>query len=89
MTVISYKILSVNTRNVIGSRVRLARKTIKPPVTQSELVARLQTMGISIDQSTLSKIENGQRPVTDVEVAAFSKALKVPIGSLFEDIYSS
>jgi transcriptional regulator with XRE-family HTH domain len=30
-----------------------------------------------IDQSTLSKIENGQRPVTDLEVAALAKALKV------------
>jgi transcriptional regulator with XRE-family HTH domain len=30
-----------------------------------------------MDQSTLSKIENGQRPVTDIELVALAKALKV------------
>lgn len=62
------------------------RKAAKPPITQLELVARLQTLGVVLDQSGLSKIENGQRPVTDIEVVAFSKALSAPIGTLFEDI---
>ena len=68
---------------------RWARKATKPPITQLELVARLQTLGLSIDQSTLSKIESGQRPVTDIELAAFSEALKIPIGSLFGDTNNS
>lgn len=76
----------MNKKNVIGSRVREIRKAANPPVTQLELVARLQTLGVLIDQSGLSKIENGQRPVTDIEVSAFTKALKVSIGALFEDI---
>jgi len=32
---------------------------------------------MNIDQSGLSKIENGQRPVTDIEVVALAKALKI------------
>lgn len=48
-----------------------------PPITQTDLIARLQLSGILIDQSTLSKIENQQRPVTDIEVVALAKALKV------------
>ena len=48
-----------------------------PPITQTDLIARLQVSGILIDQSTLSKIENQQRPVTDIEVVALAKALKV------------
>jgi transcriptional regulator with XRE-family HTH domain len=67
----------VNARNIVGKRVYQARKSAVPPVTQSDLIARLQVSGIIIDQSTLSKIENGQRPVTDIEVIALSKALKV------------
>jgi hypothetical protein len=43
----------------------------------NELVARLQLQGIKIDQVTLSKIENGTRPVFDYEVVALVKALKV------------
>ena len=72
----------MNRRNLIGERVRQARKNAKPPVTQLELVARLQVAGIRIDQSGLSKLESGHRPVTDVEVVALAKALKVEVGWL-------
>ena len=74
---ISYIILLVVKRNIVGIRVRQARKAAKPPITQSDLIARLQLSDIVIDQSGLSKIENGQRPVTDIEVVALAKALKV------------
>jgi transcriptional regulator with XRE-family HTH domain len=67
----------VNTRNIVGKRVYQARKKATPPITQTDLIARLQLSGIMMDQSTLSKIENGQRPVTDIEIIALSKALKV------------
>jgi len=49
----------------------------KPPITQIDLVARLQIMGLKVDQSTVSKIEKGVRPVLDVEVVALAKALRV------------
>lgn len=74
---ISSIILLVEKRNIVGIRVRQARKAAKPPVTQSDLIARLQLLDMNIDQSGLSKIENGQRPVSDMEVVALAKALKV------------
>ncbi|MQY69426.1 MAG: helix-turn-helix domain-containing protein [Firmicutes bacterium] len=74
---ISSIILLVEKRNIVGIRVRQARKAAKPSITQSDLIARLQLLDMSIDQSGLSKIENGQRPVTDIEVFALAKALKV------------
>lgn len=64
-------------RNVVGLRIRQARKKAKPPVTQLDLIARLQLLGLKMDQSTLSKIENGTRPVSDLEVLALAQALKV------------
>jgi len=64
-------------RNVVGPRVRQARKLATPPVSQLELAARLQLMGLRIDQSAISKIEQGSRPVLDLEVVALSKTLKV------------
>jgi len=69
-------------KNIVGERVKLARKNAKPPITQIELVARLQTAGVRIDQSGLSKLENGTRPVTDREVVQIAKALKVDVGWL-------
>ena len=64
-------------RNIIGRRVREARKAAKPPITQLDLIARLQLQGIMMDQSGLSKIETGKRPVSDFEVLAFARALNV------------
>jgi transcriptional regulator with XRE-family HTH domain len=73
--------------NIVGTQVRQARINAKPRITQSELVARLQSQGLSIDQSGLSKIEHGQRPVSDIEVVALSRALKVSILWLFNEAH--
>ena len=70
-------------KNLVGERIRDVRRKSKPPVTQLDLVARLGLQGLIIDQSALSKIENGQRPVSDLEVSAFAKALKVPVSQLY------
>jgi len=50
-----------------------------------ELAARLQLLGITIDRSAIAKLETGRRPVSDIEVAAIAKVLKVPIPWLFEE----
>lgn len=44
----------------------------------------MQVLGMKIDQSGLSKLENGQRPVTDLELRALAEALKVPAAWLLE-----
>ena len=75
-------------RNVVGKRVREARKQAKPPITQKDLVARLQVLGLKVDQSTISKIEQGIRPVFDFEVVALAKALKVSSAWLLEEANS-
>jgi len=75
----------VGSRNVIGARVREARKSAKPTITQTDLVARLQLLGMMIDQSGISKIEGGQRPVSDIEVIALAKALRVSVAWLLEE----
>jgi len=81
--------LSVENKNIIGVNVRRARKAAKPVVTQKELVARLQVLGITIDQSGLSKIENGQRSVSDIEVVALAEALKISPLSLLQKVDAS
>lgn len=62
-----------------------ARRTAKPPVTQLELIARLQVQGMEIEQPALSKLEHGLRPVTDIEVLALAKALKVSAAWLLNE----
>ncbi|MFA5054550.1 MAG: helix-turn-helix domain-containing protein [Dehalococcoidia bacterium] len=48
-----------------------------PKISQIDLVARLQVLGLKIEQSAISKIENGQRPVLDTELSLIAKALGV------------
>ncbi len=69
-------------RNIVGPRVREARRKAKPPLTQGELAARLQVMGLKIEQAAISKIERGQRPVMDSEAVALAQALEVSVGWL-------
>ena len=76
-------------RNIVGPRVRQARRMAKPRITQIELAARLQLLGLSIDQAGVSKIETGRRPVTDIEVAALAKALRVSVSWLLEETDAS
>jgi len=71
-------------KNLVGARVQQARKKAKPPITQLELVARLQVLGMKIDQPGLSKLEGGRRPVFDIEVVALAETLKVSVTWLLE-----
>ena len=67
----------MESKNIIGSKVKEARKNAKPPISQTDLIARLEILGISLSQSSLSKLENGLRPVPDIELVAIARALKV------------
>ena len=62
---------------MVGARVREARKKAKPRITQRDLAARLEVLGLEIDQAKISKIEQGIRPVFDYELAKIAEALKV------------
>lgn len=73
----------VRRKNIVGSRVRKARRDSR--ITQMELATQLQLMGVAIDRSGIAKLESGRRPASDIEVAAIAKVLKVSIPWLFEE----
>ncbi len=50
-----------------------------------ELAAQLQLMNINIDRSMIAKIEAGIRPISDIEIVAIAKILKISIPWLFEN----
>ncbi len=68
--------------NTTGQKIRIARAMRIPKMEQQELLAKLQVEGLDISQSILSKIENGKRPVYDIELKAFSKVLGVSVNWL-------
>jgi transcriptional regulator with XRE-family HTH domain len=64
-------------RNIIGERIRQARLMKNPKLTQLALVALLQLEGLDVDQTQVSKMELGTRPITDYEVVTLAKVLNV------------
>lgn len=73
-------ILNSKERNISGPRVRTAR--LKNNLTQQELSAKLETLAVYIDRASISKIEQQKRIVTDIELVALSKILRVSINWL-------
>lgn len=67
--------------NIIGEKIRKAH--IKEGLSQQELSAKLELMAGYVCRGSVSKIENGERAVTDIEVDAISKVLKVSLDYLF------
>ena len=51
-------------------------------LSQEELVARLQVMGVNIERDSLSRIKIGTRFVADYEIKALSQILKVTVAFL-------
>ena len=81
------KILFNNNKNVISKTLKISR--IKQNLSQSQLAAKMQTMGVNIDQQMISKIENNTRFVTDYELACFCTILNVKPEEMLEDFYNS
>lgn len=73
----------VNRKNIVGLRIRKARKEAQK--TQTKLAAELQLLGIKIDRTSIAKLESGRRPVSDIEIIAIAQILNVSISSLFKD----
>ena len=51
---------------------------------QRDLVRECELLGHPISQNMISRIENGKRKVTDVELLVFMEAFRVPSASLLE-----
>ncbi|MGN0456955.1 MAG: helix-turn-helix domain-containing protein [Acutalibacteraceae bacterium] len=81
------KILFNNNKNVISKALKINR--VKRNLSQSQLAAKMQTMGVNIDQQMISKIENNTRFVTDYELACFCTILDVRLEDMLEDFYNS
>ncbi len=67
--------------NLVGERVRYYRK--KKKFSQKTLSEKLETMAIYICRGSISRIEDGSRTVTDIELQGLASILGVSITDLF------
>ena len=71
--------------NIISAKLAEYRK--KHGLSQEELAARMQLLGIDITQPLISKIERNQRFVKDYELAAICHILNLSEKELLSDFY--
>lgn len=76
------RIIDGTEMNMVGDKVRALRMAAK--MSQQALSAKLETYAIYICRGSISRIEDKQRTVTDIELYGLAKALGVTIGELFE-----
>ena len=70
-------------KNICGNRVRCLRTARR--WSQAALAAKMQTQGVIMEQDVVSKIESGDRLVTDYEVRTFAAVFGVAFENLIED----
>lgn len=77
------RIIDGKTQNMVGDKVRKLRTEQK--MSQQMLSDRLETLAIYICRGSISRIEDKQRTVTDIELYGLAKVLGVSIEELFND----
>ena len=76
------RIIDGNNMNMVGKRVkelRIARK-----MSQQALSDKLETHAVYVCRGSISRIEDMQRTVTDIELYGLAEVLGVSVNDLFE-----
>lgn len=76
------RIIDSDQKNLVGKKVRMLRK--ERHFSQQQLSDKLETMAIYICRGSISRIEDGSRTVTDIELYGLSQVLSVPIEDFFK-----
>ena len=75
------RIIDTENVNIIGSKIKSSRE--KAGLTQKQLSEKLELEAVYTCRGSISRIENGRRAVTDIEIDAISKILNVSLDYLF------
>ena len=76
------RIIDGNDMNMIGDKIKKLR--IERGMSQQTLSNKLEMLAIYICRGSISRIEDKQRTVTDIELYGLAKVLKVSIEELFD-----
>ena len=78
------RIIEGTRKNLIGEKVKMLRK--EKNLSQQQLSDRLETLAIYICRGSISRIEDGSRTVTDIELYGLAPVLGVSIDIFFNNL---
>lgn len=76
------RIIDGDSMNMVGAKVRQLR--IAKGMSQQALSNKLETLAVYICRGSISRIEDMQRTVTDIELYGLAEVLGVSIDELFD-----
>jgi len=82
MVIFMKRIVENEKANIIGAKIRQAR--VRMGMSQIQLSEQLELLAVYVCRGSISRIENGERAVTDIEIDAIAKVLKISPNELFE-----
>lgn len=75
------RIIDLQKNNIIGENLR--RERIRQKISQKALSDRLETLAIYVCRGSISRIESGERTVTDIEIDGICRVLNISLDELF------
>lgn len=76
------RIIDSKQKNLIGEKIKQLRK--EKNLSQQQVSDRLETLAIYVCRGSISRIEDGSRTVTDIELYGLSQVLSTPIEDFFK-----
>ena len=77
------RIIDGENKNLIGKNLKKLRRKFK--ISQQALSDKLELLGVYICRGSISRIEDGSRTVTDIELFAIADVLGVDLKELYRD----
>lgn len=81
------RIIDGEKMNLVGKNVKKFR--LEQKMSQKTLSVKLEVVAVYICRGSISRIEDGSRTVSDIELYGLSKVLNKPIESFFEDVFQA
>ena len=75
------RIIDTEDKNLIGKNLKKIRTKLK--MSQQELSAKLELLGVYVCRGSISRIEDRSRTVTDIELFAIAEVLGVDVKELY------
>ena len=76
------RIIDTEDKNLIGKNLKKIRTELK--MSQQELSAKLELLGVYVCRGSISRIEDRSRTVTDIELFAIAEVLGVDVKELYQ-----